>query len=265
MFRTMIKHMAPNDPQRQKLIEADELASKIALAETDEQTKRAATMYCLSSTVDDIPPNLFSHSRKYIDCIDVEDTLAPSPEAYLSSSSSSTPGSSSTGSALHCTLFLFDDRLVIVKRPGDKSGRALTGIDDLDKVVVGRTLSIHSKRNGLAFKGMVELVDVAATDIGGPGKQPSSPRIAQLCSVRETRSNCTNVTFAQISTSTSKRHHRIRTISGMNGHSARCQSCFHHHQSTSTPHAAKTRRNDFWRIYGRRKRGTGRGLGNPSS
>ena len=167
----MIKHMAPHDPQRQKLIEAEELASKIALAETDEQTKRAATMYCLSSSVDDIPPNLFSHSRKYIDCIDVEDTLAPSPEGHLSSSSSSTPGSS-TGSALHCTLFLFDDRLVIVKRPGDKSGRALTGIDEVDKVVVGRSLSIHSKRNSLAFKGMIELVDVAATDIGGAGEWP---------------------------------------------------------------------------------------------
>ncbi len=45
MFRTMIKHMASNDPQRAKLIEADELASKIALAEPDEETKRAAIFY----------------------------------------------------------------------------------------------------------------------------------------------------------------------------------------------------------------------------
>ena len=164
----MIKHMAPHDPQRQKLIEADEIASKIALAETDEQTKRAATMYCLSSTVDDIPPNLFSHARKFIDCIDVEDVLAPSPEGHLSSSTSSASGPS-TGS-LHCTLFLFDDRLVIVKRPGDKSGRTLTGIDEVDKVVIGRSLSIHSKKNSLSFRGMVELVDAAATDVGGAGE-----------------------------------------------------------------------------------------------
>ena len=51
MFRIVIKLMAPTDPQLVKLIEADEITSEIALAETDEQTKRAAIMYCLSSTI----------------------------------------------------------------------------------------------------------------------------------------------------------------------------------------------------------------------
>ena len=169
MFRTMIKHMAPHDPQRFKLLEADEIASKIALAETDEQTKRAAIMYCISSTVDDFPPNLISHSRKLIDCIDVEDVLAQSLDT--SAAGSGTPGSSA-GSSLHCTLFLFDDKLVIVKRPGDKSGRALTGLDQLDKVVADRKglVGAVAKRNGLACKGVTEVVDVVATDIGGAGE-----------------------------------------------------------------------------------------------
>ena len=74
MFRTMVKHMAPYDPQRAKLTEADEIASKIALAETDDKTKQATIMYCLSATIDEFPAWLMSHSRrKFVDCIDAED------------------------------------------------------------------------------------------------------------------------------------------------------------------------------------------------
>lgn len=51
----MIKEMHPHDPQRPKLIEAEALASKIALCETDEQTKRAAIMYSLERTVENFP------------------------------------------------------------------------------------------------------------------------------------------------------------------------------------------------------------------
>lgn len=168
MFRTMIKHMPLHDPQRGKLVEADEIASKVALAETDEQTKRAAIMYCISSSVDDFPPNLISHSRKFIDCIDVEDLLTSSPE-YLSVTSTPS-GSSSKESLLHCTLFLFDDKLVIAKRPGEKSGRAMTGLDDLEKIVKAKGLATNSRRGGLACKGVMEVVDVVATDVGGAGE-----------------------------------------------------------------------------------------------
>lgn len=176
MFRTMIKHMSPHDPQREKLMEADAIASKIALAETDEQTKRAAMMYCISSTVDDFPPSLIKHSRKFIDCIDVEDVLAPSPDSHPSSSASSSTGSFA-GASLHCTLFLFDDKIMFVKRPGDKSGRALTGLDDSDKVVIGKGLAIGSKKSGLACKGVVEVVDVTATDVDGAGESHYIPYI----------------------------------------------------------------------------------------
>ncbi|TRM67640.1 hypothetical protein BD626DRAFT_394072 [Schizophyllum amplum] len=159
LFRNMIKHMAPEDPQREKLIEADEIASKIAQAEADEQTKRAAVFYCLSSSIEGFPADLHSISRRYIDCIDVEDIVTDGP---LSASASTT----SLGMSLNCTLFLFDDKMVIAKRPHDKSGKALSGLDSVDKVTKGASLPAK-RRSGMSCKGVVDIADVVATDIGG--------------------------------------------------------------------------------------------------
>ncbi|KAJ6490422.1 hypothetical protein C8R47DRAFT_1185606 [Mycena vitilis] len=163
IFRTMIKHMAPDDPQRAKLIEADELASKIALAEPDEETKRAAIFYCLSATIDGFPPDLFSNSRRFIDCIDVEDILSDAPTSSAASVNSSSAGS------LHCTLFLFDDKLLIVKRPGngEKGGRALAGLDELDKLNKQGGRPSGKKKSGMTCKGVVDVTEVVATDVGG--------------------------------------------------------------------------------------------------
>lgn len=164
LFRTMLKHMAPNDPQRPKLLEADEIASKIALAEADEQTKRAAIFYCLTATIEGFPPDLFSNSRRFIDCIDVEDVLTDS----LAPSGPSTSGSLSS---LHCTLFLFDDKLVIVKRPGngEKGGRVLSGLDELDRVTKAGGIPVGKKKSGMTCKGVVDVTDIVATDVGGAG------------------------------------------------------------------------------------------------
>ena len=175
-----MKHMALGDPQRAKLVEAEEIASRIALAETDEQTKRAAIMYCLSSTVDGFPPGLISNSRRFIDCIDVEDH---SPDAPMSSAASSS--GSSTLAPLHCTLFLFDDKLIIVKRPGngEKSGKALAGLNGLEKITKGG-LPLGMKKSGMICKGVVDVADVVATDVGGPGEVSRS----YWCSTRLTKS-----------------------------------------------------------------------------
>ena len=51
----IMKYMPYDDPQRLKLMEADELASKVASCETDEQTKRAALMHCLERSVENFP------------------------------------------------------------------------------------------------------------------------------------------------------------------------------------------------------------------
>lgn len=163
MFRTMIKHMAPSDLQCKKLTQADEIASKIAQAEANEHTKQAAIWYCLSATVDAFPPGLVSNSRRFLDCIDVEDIL----------SESAFPGSgSSAANLLHCTLFLFEDKLVIAKRPGngERSGRVLSGLDEMDKLAKAGSLPQGMKKSGMAFKGVVDVTDVVAVDMGGPGK-----------------------------------------------------------------------------------------------
>jgi hypothetical protein len=160
----MMKYMAPDDPQRAKLAEAEEIASKIALAETDEQTKRAAIMYCLSASVDGFPPGLISNSRRFIDSIDVEDVPADAPLPSATSGSGSSP--------LHCTLFLFDDKLMIVKRPGngEKGGRALAGLDELDRLTKAGGLPLGMKKSGMSCKGVVDITEVVATDVGGAGK-----------------------------------------------------------------------------------------------
>ena len=167
LFRTMLKHMAPGDPQRDKLTEADEIASKIALAEADEQTKRAAIFYCLTATIDAFPPDLFSNSRRFIDCIDVEDVLTDTSAASIAASSSS-----SLAGSLHCTLFLFDDKLVIVKRPGngEKGARLLSGLDELDKVTKAGGIPAGKKKSGMVCKGVLDVTDVVVTDVGGAGK-----------------------------------------------------------------------------------------------
>jgi hypothetical protein len=168
LFRTMLKHMPPDDPQRPKIMEADEIASKIAQAEADEQTKRAAIFYCLIATIDGFPPDLFSNSRRFIDCIDVEDIITDAP---MSSASSSTSVSSSL---LHCSLFLFDDKVVIVKRPnGEKGARSLSGLDGVDKVTKAGGIPSGKKKSGMTCKGVVDVTDVVATDVGGAGKCPS--------------------------------------------------------------------------------------------
>lgn len=165
LFRQMIKQMSPNDPQRAKLEEADELASKIALAEIDEQTKLAATMFCLKSSIADFPDGLWSHSRKYIDCIDVHDYLNPGAMEGLG-----TPGGGA-GGLLHCTLFLFEDKLVIAKRLNtDKPAKILSGLDQLHKIATQpKTMTNSSKKMMMVYKGQMDIAEITATDNGGAG------------------------------------------------------------------------------------------------
>ncbi|KAI0307231.1 hypothetical protein B0F90DRAFT_1807884 [Multifurca ochricompacta] len=163
MLRTMIKRMPSCDPQRVKLAEAVEIASKIALAEIDEETRRASVMFCLRTTIDGFPPGLISHSRRLVDHIDVEDTFIEG----LPSASANT--GSSALEPLHCTLFLFNDKLMIVKRPGngEKSGQVLAGLDQLEKIAKGSGVPSGLKKNGMSCKGIIDLTDVVATDVGG--------------------------------------------------------------------------------------------------
>ncbi|CAE6479964.1 unnamed protein product, partial [Rhizoctonia solani] len=145
LFRTMIKHMPTSNPQRALLMEADAIASRIALAETDDPTRRAAVMHCLERSVENFPPGLISSTRVLVDCIDVADILIDS----FGRGGGSTRGGHGThgrgarsggggGSVdtLQATLFLFDDKLMICKRNPSSSapGRILAGLDETEKV-----------------------------------------------------------------------------------------------------------------------------------
>ena len=176
-FRSMMKVMDPRDPQRAKLAEAEEIASKIALAETDDHTRLAATLNCLASSIEGFPPDLIKSSRRFIDCIDVEDNITDGmgmgagSNAYSSVSSSSASVNSGGSGTLNCTLILFDDKLMIVRRPnGDKPGRVLAGLDDVERFASGGfNLKTFMKKNSMVCKGVLDICDVVATDVSGPG------------------------------------------------------------------------------------------------
>lgn len=239
LFRTMLKHMSPDDPQRAKIIEADEIASKIAQAETDEQTKRAAIFYCLIATIDGFPPELFSNSRRYIDCIDVEDILTDAPMSSAASSSSI------SATSLHCTLFLFDDKLVIVKRPGngERGGKALSGLDGVDKVTKAGGIPTGKKKSGMTCKGVVDIADVVVTDVGGAGQfikhifRPSLTLFQKLISSWRT-------------------HHKTKLTGGLAGLSVHCPSSCLPLQSILTLHRRRPKNHGSWITFGRLKRPT---------
>ncbi|EJD36599.1 hypothetical protein AURDEDRAFT_154587 [Auricularia subglabra TFB-10046 SS5] len=178
LFRLMMQHMHPDDPQRAKLQKADALASKIALCETDDATKRMAVLLSLPRTIEGCPADIVSNSRRLVDIIDVADV--PPNDTPLNASASLPP--------LHCTLLLFDDKLMLLRRPSPhQSGRSLAGLDEVEKATKLGTLpnAAALKKSGLVCKGIFDLCEVVFTDVGGPNvhmylevppNDPSDPR-----------------------------------------------------------------------------------------
>jgi hypothetical protein len=174
----MLKHMSDDDENYKYVLRAMAIASHIANCESDEQVRRAATMWGLKQTVADFPDALVSHQRFFIDAIDVED-LPVDPVQPLSLSASR----GHSASALFCTLFLFSDCLVIVKRPRPAvNGRACSGLDDIESLVSlmgsSATASVTSspsklksqlKKGVLSFKGCLMLDEFTGCDLGPDG------------------------------------------------------------------------------------------------
>ncbi|PWZ01851.1 hypothetical protein BCV70DRAFT_198132 [Testicularia cyperi] len=169
LIEAMLKHLDLADPQRARLEQAITVASRIASCEADDKTKRAAVLWSFHRNVDAFPAGLISVHRQFIDCIDVDDfpldMLGPSA-AY------------SGAKTLHCTLFLFDDHIAIVKRAQPNcSGRKVVGLDDLGRLATQMKTytekSAHAsslapgKKNELAFRGSISIMDVEALDLGG--------------------------------------------------------------------------------------------------
>lgn len=156
--------------------------------------------------------NLFSNNRDFIDSIDVDDMPVEAPASsspgsrfssrpmsvISASTSASTPSLASFGSSassaqlpvsphsaaagpaaltpLHCTLFLFDDKLMIVKRQSSNvSGRKVTGLDDVARLVkTGGGVAVidksGSRKDKLSYRGVVNVSDIIATDVGNGGE-----------------------------------------------------------------------------------------------
>ncbi len=123
------------------------------------------------------PAELISAHRCFIDCIDVDDFPLDA-----SAASSGIAASFSGLKPIHCTLFLFDDRIAIVKRANaSTSGRKVVGLEDISKLTSQMktvteksshgALTASSKRTELAFRGSIGLMDLDAQDLGGTDLQ----------------------------------------------------------------------------------------------
>jgi hypothetical protein len=72
----------------------------------------------LKETIDGFPDSLVDFERRLIATIDADEVIEVTD---------------SRPTTLRCTLFLFQDKLLIAKRPsGDKQGKVHAGVDDLD-------------------------------------------------------------------------------------------------------------------------------------
>ncbi|CDZ96192.1 Dbl homology (DH) domain [Phaffia rhodozyma] len=187
IWQLMIKHMSLSDPQRQKLVEATDIATAVATCEKDPHTKRMMVMMALSKSVDGFPAELINNNRDYLASVDVEDL----PPEFITNSHASPASPLGNIATLHSTLYLFSDRILIAKRPSaGASGRKLTGLDDVARLWRGSVapsqagssnsssaMSMSSNRRSgdssdgstgkMSSKGLVGLLDLVVTDSGG--------------------------------------------------------------------------------------------------
>lgn len=111
-----------------------------------------------------------------MDCIDVVDKRLPSSVA------SAAPGGgyNSHTDDLHCTLFLFNDRLMIAKRnDADGTGRSIVGLNNINKLVqemqggdngLSRSRSpMKARGKSMRYRGDFDLGDITANDLSEIG------------------------------------------------------------------------------------------------
>ncbi|CAO1622447.1 unnamed protein product [Parajaminaea phylloscopi] len=171
---------ADNQHQRPKLESAIVLCSKIANCEIDEKTQRAAVLWSFGRNVQGFPAGLFSVHRRFIDCIDVDDFPLDGTDIAAGTEPGLFSPVSASAKAIPCTLFLFDDALLVAKRQGSHlSGRQLLGLDNLDRLAdemktyteKSGTANQSMRKSELSFRGVSDIMDVLASDLGGPDFQ----------------------------------------------------------------------------------------------
>ena len=121
--------------------------------------------WSLKETIDGFPDSLVDFERRLIATIDADEVIEVTD---------------SRPTTLRCTLFLFQDKLLIAKRPsGDKQGKVHAGVDDLDRTVALYQTSHLSpsqasilgspkklRKGVLGFRGIVDVAATAAIDLG---------------------------------------------------------------------------------------------------
>lgn len=182
LLNGLIKNLPRSDPVRVRLEQAVVLASRIASCEVDDKTKRAAVLWSLTRGVEGFPAALISVHRQLVDCIDVDDfpidILGPSAMNSLLSPASAAPPSGGYRT-IHCTLLLFDDVIAIAKRASSSTcSRTLLGLDNLNRLADQMKTFTERSSNAkspnkveLGFRGLIDITDVSATDMGGPDFQ----------------------------------------------------------------------------------------------
>ena len=115
--------------------------------------------------------------RYFIDCIDVLDTRLP-PAAATSAPGT---GYSSHTDDLLCTLFLFNDRILVAKRDSaEGTGRSIVGLNNINKLVQdmqGKDAALSRSRSpmkgrgkAMRYRGDYDLGEVIANDLGEYGQ-----------------------------------------------------------------------------------------------
>lgn len=141
------------------------------------------------------------------------------------------PGGSQASRAIPCTLFLFDDSILVAKRTSaNSSGRQLLALDDLNRLA--DEMKTFTERSGssanrdrkpeLGFRGVVDIADVVATDLGGPGEYQRRPCVVLIRAPMLTHL----ISLCQTYNSTSGGHCHISTMrSGPAGRSVNIRLC----------------------------------------
>ncbi|KAA1114164.1 hypothetical protein PGTUg99_026065 [Puccinia graminis f. sp. tritici] len=157
IFEQMLKKMSSNDPARPGLLACIATCNRLAVCELDDHLIKAATMWGLHRSIDHFPAILVKPGRYFIDSIDVLDIIPDTPSPTV----------------LHCTLFLFNDTIVIAKKPanGQLTGRTLAGLDDIDRLVgaMKKAKTNNSSLNSVVSGG----TDFFAKSLGGGHSTPT--------------------------------------------------------------------------------------------
>ncbi|BGP13295.1 hypothetical protein JCM10213v2_001214 [Rhodosporidiobolus nylandii] len=173
MLDPIIAHLPPDDENVEPLQIAVGILTDICTMQVDEATKKAAVFWSLKETIDGFPDQMVGSDRQFVACIDADEIIEIVDRRPT---------------VLRCTLFLFNDTLLIAKRPsGDEPGKSHAGLNDLSRVVdLYQTSHLSSsqanllgspkklRKGVLGYRGHVLLSDVVAVDLGSGSSSPSS-------------------------------------------------------------------------------------------